>query len=196
MDPFDDLLDEPAINRSKCLSYFSSVCVSMSWFNIGLFLAARAGGKFQPKAKPRPRKGTSVSVPSTIINDSKEKAAVLPITDVDATQTIQPADTVDNKLNNTVCSSLATSAEEFLKGNEDLFSGFPNLADTTQSILVNPPSEAVVTREDVGSIDALPSELAVSDINGDWHLSFRQSETEVKIYVSLQLFCSLLLVEF
>ncbi|XP_062176701.1 uncharacterized protein LOC133881710 isoform X4 [Alnus glutinosa] len=155
MDPFDDLLDEPAINRT-----------------------ARAGGKFQPKAKPRPRKGTSVSVPSTIISDSKEKAAVLPITDVDATQTIQPADTVDNKLNNTVCSSLATSAEEFLKGNEDLFSGFPNLADTTQSILVNPPSEAVATREDVGSIDALPSELAVSDINGDWHLSFRQSETE------------------
>ncbi|XP_059453368.1 uncharacterized protein LOC132183915 isoform X2 [Corylus avellana] len=154
MDPFDDLLDEPAINR------------------------ARAGGKFQPKAKPRPRKGTSASVPSTIISDSKEKAVVLPITDVDATQTIQPADTVDNNLNNPVGPSLATSAEEFVKSNEDLFSGVPNVADTTQSILVNPPSQADATREDVGSIDALPSELAVSDINGNWHLSFRQSETE------------------
>lgn len=176
--------------------YFFSVCVSTSWFNIDFFLAARAGGKFQPKAKPRPRKGTSASAPSTIISDSKEKAAVLPITDVDATQTIHPADTVGNKLNNTVGSSLATSAEEFVKSNEDLFSGVPNLADTTQSIFANPPSQAVATREDVGSIDALPSELAVSDINGDWHLSFRQSETEVKIYVSLQLDCSLLLDEF
>ncbi|XP_059433730.1 uncharacterized protein LOC132166893 isoform X2 [Corylus avellana] len=154
MDLFDDLLDEPAINPT------------------------RAGGKFQPKAKPRPRKGTSASVPSTIIRDSKEKAVVLPITNVDATQTIQPADTVDNKLNNTVGSSLVTSAEEFVKSNEDLFSRVPNLADTTQSILVNPPSQAVATREDVGSIDALPSAIAVSDINDDWHLSFRQSETE------------------
>jgi hypothetical protein len=115
---------------------------------------------------------------------------------VDATQTIQPTDTVDNNLNNLVGSSLATSAEECVTSNEDLFSGVPNLVDTTQSILVNPPSQAVATREDVSSIDALPSELAVSDVNGDWHLSFRQSETEVKIYVSLQLYCSLLLVEF
>lgn len=109
-------------------------------------------------------------------------------------ESIQPAD-VDNKLNNEFGSSIANSAENFTKNKEGSFSGVPNLDDTTKLIVVNPSSQVVATSEDVVSIDALPKEVAVTDINGDWHFSFRQSETEVKIYFSFQLYLPLLLVE-
>ena len=97
-------------------------------------------------------------------------------------QSIQPAD-VDNKLNSAVGSSLTTSAEEFTKNNEDSFSGVPNLGDITKSILVNPLAQVVATSKDVGSIDALPTEVDVTGINGERHFGFRQSETEVQIYI-------------
>ena len=78
------------------------------------------------------------------------------------TQSLQTAD-VDNKLKNIVGSSLATSAEEFTKVDDDY---------STKTILVNPPSQVVETNEDVGSLDALPLDVvvAVSDINGDCNL--------------------------
>ncbi|XP_075674341.1 uncharacterized protein LOC142643554 isoform X1 [Castanea sativa] len=153
MDSFDDILGEPAANR------------------------AQAGAKFRPKAKPRPRKETPASVHPTISSNTKEDTAILPITDVGTLESIQPAD-VDDKLNNEFGSSIANSAENFTKNNEGSFSGVPNLDDTTKLILVNPSSQVVATSEGVVSIDALPKEVAVTDINGDWHFSFRQSETE------------------
>ncbi|KAL4615834.1 hypothetical protein ACB092_07G155500 [Castanea dentata] len=153
MDSFDDILGEPAANR------------------------AQAGAKFRPKAKPRPRKETPASVHATISSNTKEDTAILPITDVGTLESIQPAD-VDNKLNDEFVSSIANSAENFTKNNEGSFSGVPNLDDTTKLILVNPSSQVVATSEGVVSIDALPKEVAVTDINGDWHFSFRQSETE------------------
>ncbi|KAM4089137.1 hypothetical protein ACB094_07G126500 [Castanea mollissima] len=153
MDSFDDILGEPAANR------------------------AQAGAKFRPKAKPRPRKEIPASVHPTVSSNTKEDTAILPITDVGTLESIQPAD-VDNKLNNEFGSSIANSAENFTKNNEGSFSGVPNLDDTTKLILVNPSSQVVATSEGVVSIDALPKEVAVTDINGDWHFSFRQSETE------------------
>ena len=54
---------------------------------------------------------------------------------VGTTQSIQTAD-VDNKLKNIVGSSLATSAEEFTKVDDDY---------STKTILVNPPSQVVET---------------------------------------------------
>uniref|UniRef100_A0A2N9J4E0 Uncharacterized protein n=1 Tax=Fagus sylvatica TaxID=28930 RepID=A0A2N9J4E0_FAGSY len=154
MDLFDDILGEPAVKR------------------------ARAGSKFQPKAKPRPTKKSSASVHPTISSDTKEKTTILPVSDVGTMQSIQPAD-VDNKLNSAVGSSLTTSAEEFTKNNEDSFSGVPILGDTTKSILVNPSAQVVATSEDVGSIDALPTEVDLTGINGECYFDFRQSETEV-----------------
>ena len=97
-------------------------------------------------------------------------------------QSIQPA-YVDNKLNSAFGSLLVTSAEEFTKNNEDSFSGVPNLGDITKSILVNPLAQVVATSKDVGSIDALPTEVDVTGINGERHFGFRQSETEVQIYI-------------
>lgn len=130
----------------------------------------------------------------TISSNTKEDTAILPITDVGTLESIRPAD-VDNKLNNEFGSSIANSAENFTKNNEGSFSGVPNLDDTTKLIIVNPSSQVVATSEDVVSIDALPKGVAVTDINGDWHFSFRQSETEVKIYFSFKLYLPLLLVE-
>ncbi|RVW48235.1 hypothetical protein CK203_069617 [Vitis vinifera] len=158
LDPLDDVLPEPAA------------------------INARAGGKFQPKAKARPRKGTSASVPSTISNATKEKTIRPTTTGSDTTQSLRPIDVIQNGLNDTVGSSLDTSeiggSKDTLKDHEGLVGGV-SFTDNNRSLAsVSSLSQVFASGEDVGTTGAPPSETgaphpgAISDGNGDWHSSF------------------------
>lgn len=158
LDPLDDVLPEPAA------------------------INARAGGKFQPKAKARPRKGTSASVPSTISNATKEKTIRPTTTGSDTTQSLRPIDVIQNGLNDTVGSSLDTSeiggSKDTLKDHEGLVGGI-SFTDNNRSLAsVSSLSQVFASGEDVGTTGAPPSETgaphpgAISDGNGDWHSSF------------------------
>ncbi|KAL6346706.1 hypothetical protein AAG906_002822 [Vitis piasezkii] len=148
LDPLDDVLPEPAA------------------------INARAGGKFQPKAKARPRKGTSASVPSTISNSTKEKTIRPTTTGSDTTQSLRPIDVIQNGLNDTVGSSLDTSeigrSKDTLKDHEGLVGGV-SFTDNNRSLAsVSSLSQVFASGEDTGA----PHPGAISDGNGDWHSSF------------------------
>ncbi|KAK9286556.1 hypothetical protein L1049_014955 [Liquidambar formosana] len=158
LDPFTDILPEPAVTN------------------------ARAGGRFQPKAKPHPRKKAPVSEPSALSNATKEKTVTIAPTGSETTESIQPVDVADSRLTDLVGSSLSTSnllgTKDSLKHIEDLSSEVPTSDDPSSSELVNPLSQLLVTREDLGSTDALPSEVPISDSNADQHSSLRTSAGE------------------
>ncbi|GLT86195.1 hypothetical protein SLE2022_043510 [Rubroshorea leprosula] len=106
MDLSDDFFDEPPVNQ------------------------ARAGGKFQPRAKQKPRKGTSVSAAPTRPSDTKNEGVMQSLSNLDAVQPVQSIDVVDNGLINPKGSSvLATLAivghEESLTQNETPASDVP-----------------------------------------------------------------------
>ncbi|GLT42817.1 hypothetical protein SLA2020_167990 [Shorea laevis] len=106
MDLSDDFFDEPPVNQ------------------------ARAGGKFQPRAKQKPRKGTSVSAAPTRSSDTKKEGVTQSLSNSDVVQPVQSTDVVDNGLiNPKVSSVLATSTtvghEESLTQNERPASDVP-----------------------------------------------------------------------
>lgn len=68
---------------------------------------------------------------------------------------------------------------------------FPH--ESRSSFLVNPSSQLLV--EDLGSTDALHSEVAASDGNGDWVSSFGKSVGEVIFCISLSRYrCSIYMI--
>ncbi|XP_059625614.1 uncharacterized protein LOC132268770 isoform X2 [Cornus florida] len=131
LDPFDDILPDPATK------------------------IARAGGKFQPKAKPRPRNGSSVSVTST--------------------QLVQTVDVVENgstDLYSSLSTSEALRTKEPLGNCKDSLSGVHSSDDNKSSESVNPSLEYVVVRESVDPVDGLQSHSVMPETNGDWHSGF------------------------
>ncbi|KAF3435736.1 hypothetical protein FNV43_RR22828 [Rhamnella rubrinervis] len=166
MDSFDDLLFEPATTH------------------------ARVGGKFRPKAKLRPRKELSASVPTTVTSDATGKneivsSASLETADpavpvdvaadgleppvgscLDTVQSVQSVDLGKSRLADQGEPSLATSEtvgrREPPKTIEDPCSG-GLLSDSSRSLFLGNSSQSLPA-------DALDSEVAVLD--GDWHSSF------------------------
>ncbi|XP_052189713.1 uncharacterized protein LOC127799588 isoform X2 [Diospyros lotus] len=116
LDPLDDIFLERAANN------------------------ARAGGKFQPKTKPRPRKQSSAPVPSA--------------------RSFQVADVADNELAAVVGPSLVSPEE--LKNNEE------SAPVVHSSLLVSSSFEHVVIGERLGNNVSLHSDVLLPDNNGSW----------------------------
>lgn len=159
LDPFFDILPQPAS------------------------INARAGGKFQPKAKPRPRKVSSTSVPSSLPIAAKEKPVILASTGSETTESFELVDVVPNKLTAPFVSSLTTSdlleSKVPLKNNEDSSSEVPTSDDLRSAELTNPLSELVATKDGLGSANVLPLEVAMSHSNSERHSSLGKSSAEV-----------------
>ncbi|KAL6270053.1 hypothetical protein ACE6H2_026964 [Prunus campanulata] len=85
---------------------------------------ARPGGRFRPKAKPRPSKVASTAAASALPNDRTEKPATLSPTVSDTVPSVKSIDVGDVKVTDPVGSSLATSEIlgniEPAKNNENL----------------------------------------------------------------------------
>lgn len=159
LDPFFDILPQPAS------------------------INARAGGKFQPKAKPRPRKVSSASVPSSLPIATKEKPVILASTGSETTESFEPVDVVPNKLTAPFVSSLTTSdlleSKVPLKNNEDSSSEVPTSDDLRSAELADPLSELVATKDGLGSANVLPLEVAMSHSNSERLSSLGKSSAEV-----------------
>ncbi|XP_020533489.1 uncharacterized protein LOC105630131 isoform X4 [Jatropha curcas] len=136
LDPFEDILNQP-----------SSVH------------AARAGGKFQPKAKPRPKKGTSSSRSSTLPSNAKDVSSFS--TTLDTTKSVRSIDTVDDGLTSPVDSSLVSPA--LIETKEHLENDKGNLKFKP----VNSSGSLVTAREYIASPDVVPSEIVVSSSNNN-----------------------------
>ncbi|KAL5563052.1 hypothetical protein UlMin_032799 [Ulmus minor] len=138
MDVFDDIFESPAPRPQARL----------------------AGGKFQPKAKARPKKETSALVPLVLANDIKEKAVELSSHSLDTAQLAFPVDVADDRLENSTGSCLATKetygTEEALKKHKDSSLGVPD--DITEA-----------EKSFVGSIDGFQQEGVVVNDNADMH---------------------------
>ena len=104
-------------------------------------------------------------------------AAGAPPLEIDATH---PAAVSDG--NSDWHSSLGKKLTNF-KGSP---SGLRVPEESRSSFLVNPSSEIV---EDLGSTNALHSEVVASDGNGDWVSSFEKSVGEVIFCISLSWYC-------
>lgn len=156
------------------------------------------GGKFRPKAKLRPRKEFSASVPTTVTSDATGKDEMLSSTSLETAEPVVPVDVVGDRLEAPVGSfldtvesvqsvdvgksrladqgetSLATSEtvgrREPSKTIEDPCSG-GLMPDSSRSLLLGNTSQSL-------PMDALRSEVAVLD--GDWHSSFEKPVGEVK----------------
>ncbi|XP_059664922.1 uncharacterized protein LOC132311172 [Cornus florida] len=131
LDPFDDILPDHATKN------------------------ARAGVKFQPKAKPRPRSGSVVSVTSTQL-----------------VQTIDVADNGSTDLYSSLSTSEALRTKEPLENCKDCLLGVHSSDDNKNSEPVNPSLECVAVRESVGPIDGLQSHFVMAESKGDWHYGF------------------------
>ena len=123
-------------------------------------LAARAGGKFRPKAKPRSRKESSAPSPSI---------------------SVQAVDIAENKLSPLGGPSLASSetleAKNSLVNNGELVFGVHSSDD---SALVNPSLEHHVIGETLGCNVGLHSDV-ITDMNGDLHSTTGKSAGQVNI---------------
>ncbi|KAA8544721.1 hypothetical protein F0562_019575 [Nyssa sinensis] len=129
LDPFDDIFADHATKNS------------------------RAGCKFQPKGKgkARPRKESSVPVPST--------------------QSVQPS--VHLAGSSSVTSEIVGTENPLRNNDDSSFSGLHSSHDNRSSGLANPTLEHVATRESAAPIVGL-----VPDSDGDWHSSFGRSAGE------------------
>ncbi|XP_058003162.1 uncharacterized protein LOC110649928 isoform X2 [Hevea brasiliensis] len=144
LDPFDGIFSEPDFAH-----------------------AARAGGKFQPRAKPRARKVTSTSLPSVPPSIAKESSVSSFPTTLDTIKPAVSVDPVDDRLTNLVGSSLVSSSRS-LGSKEHLENHDNNL--TCQP--VNSSTETVERREDLASPDCLPSEVVVTNGNKNGDSNF------------------------
>ncbi|XP_048233877.1 uncharacterized protein LOC8285747 isoform X3 [Ricinus communis] len=147
-DPFDDVLPEPALAH------------------------ARAGGKFQPRAKPRPKKVASASISSILPTNAKEKYVPSLPTALDRKQSAQSVDNVDDILTIPASSSPASST---LPGREE------HLEKTDENLKCEPLkdlTELVRRSKDLPSADALPLKVVVSDRKtGDSCLSIKKTDS-------------------
>ncbi|XP_031252235.1 uncharacterized protein LOC116110139 isoform X2 [Pistacia vera] len=112
-------------------------------------------GRFQPRAKLRPRKETTPSIASSIPSNTKEKTVTESSPSLNTTQPVQPADNGDSRLTKPSISEV----REPLKTNDDSLSRYPILDDNLKSQVVNPSSEAVARIDDIGSGDVLPMKV-------------------------------------
>ncbi|KAJ0077619.1 hypothetical protein Patl1_36484 [Pistacia atlantica] len=112
-------------------------------------------GRFQPRAKLRPRKETTPSIASSIPSNTKEKTVTESSPSLNTTQPVQPADNGDSRLTKPSISEV----REPLKTNDDSLSRYPILDDNLKSQVVNPSSEAVARRDDIDSGDVLPMKV-------------------------------------
>ncbi|KAJ0010440.1 hypothetical protein Pint_34749 [Pistacia integerrima] len=112
-------------------------------------------GRFQPRAKLRPGKETTPSIASSIPSNKKEKTVTESSPSLNTAQPVQPADNGDSRLTKPSISEV----REPLKTNDDSLSQYPILDDNLKSQVVNPSSEAVARRDDIGSGDVLPMKV-------------------------------------
>lgn len=150
-------------------------CCSLSFtfgtrsvFLTSVLLAARAGGKFRPKAKQRPTKVASVLVPSILPSNAKEKAVASSPTFLDTAKSVQPVDVVDDRLTSPV------GTKESLKSNDA-----KKVCESVEG------SMNFVTQLDAKRAD-LASDVAVSDGSSDRHSSLLVRK--VNIYILLRWF--------
>ncbi|KAL6970523.1 hypothetical protein U1Q18_030221 [Sarracenia purpurea var. burkii] len=142
-DPLDEILSERAPSN---VVYEGIFLLNEAEFLINS-LAAKTGVRFQPKAKPRPRKESSAPILST--------------------KSVEAVDVAENELTPLVGSSLASSeTKKSLKNHEDSVSGVHSANDPA---LVNSPLENVVIRETSGRSSCLHPEVVIHDVSGDWH---------------------------
>ncbi|XP_011010994.1 PREDICTED: uncharacterized protein LOC105115711 isoform X2 [Populus euphratica] len=175
LDSFDDILPKPALTN------------------------ARLGGKFQPKAKPRPKKVEFVPIPSIPPSEAKEKAVAASQTSLDTKISVQPFGIMDEKLTcqiSLLSPSSPTGTKEHLKSNDGKTklveeSGSP-LA-TSDMVGVKEPQKykeglssceigsleaaklSPARRNDAGSVGAMDSEAAISGCNDDQESSVVKS---------------------
>ncbi|KAL7228127.1 hypothetical protein ACSBR2_006946 [Camellia fascicularis] len=131
---------------------------------------ARAGGKFQPKAKASSRKEPSAPIPST--------------------QSVQVVDIAENELTALVGPSLVSSetvnTKKPLENSEDSVSG---IHSSDKSVSVNPSLEHFVIEETLGHNVGLHSDITIPDINGDWNSTTGKSAGEsADIFFELESF--------
>ncbi|KAF9673368.1 hypothetical protein SADUNF_Sadunf10G0016700 [Salix dunnii] len=130
LDPFDDILPKPTLTN------------------------ARSAGKFQPKAKPRPKKVEFVPVPSIPPSKAKEKAVAASQTSLDTTISVHPVGIMDEKLTGQIASfspSAPTGTKEPLKSND----GETKLVEDSGSPLAT--SDMVGVKEPQKYKEGLPS---------------------------------------
>ncbi|CAK7329662.1 unnamed protein product [Dovyalis caffra] len=137
LDPFDDILPKPALTN------------------------ARAGGKFQPKAKLRPKKTSSLPIPSIPPSNAKEKAVTASQTSLDTANSVQPVDIMDEKLrgqNGLLSPSAPIGTKEPLENNDE----------KTKLVAEsgNPLAQLVAGSGDSELRDPLCSSLAASGVVG------------------------------
>ena len=138
--------------------------------------AARAGGKFQPKAKSCPRKETSTSLPSAPSNATEEKPITLTSTGFDPTQYDQPV--AENNLTNV--DGLSASTSEIMGTGEPSKNNEGPFPDKRSLESVKAKSK-LMTEEAAGSKDALHSGVATCESNSDWQSSIGILSSEVEI---------------
>nr|XP_024933092.2 uncharacterized protein LOC107426769 isoform X2 [Ziziphus jujuba var. spinosa]XP_024933094.2 uncharacterized protein LOC107426769 isoform X2 [Ziziphus jujuba var. spinosa]XP_048337106.1 uncharacterized protein LOC107426769 isoform X2 [Ziziphus jujuba var. spinosa]XP_048337107.1 uncharacterized protein LOC107426769 isoform X2 [Ziziphus jujuba var. spinosa]XP_048337108.1 uncharacterized protein LOC107426769 isoform X2 [Ziziphus jujuba var. spinosa]XP_048337109.1 uncharacterized protein LOC107 len=157
MDPFEDLFSEPSAT------------------------VARVGQKFKPKAKPRPRKETSASVPLVVTSDTKGKVEILCATSSETTKSTLPVGVVDDGLEIPHGSCLAITAAngttEALENCEDfLSSGLKDITETK-----NDSTDVVAPNWHLGFVDGSHQEVAASNIGVNEHSGFRKPESEADL---------------
>ncbi|KAK6916600.1 Transcription factor TFIIIB component B'', Myb domain [Dillenia turbinata] len=120
-------------------------------------VTACAGGKFQPKAKPQPRKTSNVSAFSIVSNATTEESFgfASPSKGSQPTQLVEPS--------------------ELLKNNEDMISGAISSSDNMHSGALKPTSQDVGTGENTGSASVLG--IADVEVNGseNWNSGIEKS---------------------
>jgi transcription factor TFIIIB component B'' len=176
-----------------------------------ILLVARLGGKFQPKAKPRPKKVEFVPIPFPP-SKAKEKAVAASQTSLDTNISVQPFGIMDEKLTCQIGSlspSSPTGTKESLKSND----GKTKLVEESGSPLAT--SDMVGVKEplkykeglssweigsleaanlsparinDAGSVGAMDSEAAISGCNDDQECSFVKSAGVVRTHPLLSCF--------
>ncbi|XAR62522.1 hypothetical protein NMG60_11017308 [Bertholletia excelsa] len=129
---------------------------------------ARAGSKFQPKAKPRPR-----------------KEALAPLV---SRQPVQTVDIADNGLttveNPSLDSSHTLQGQKPLKSNEIDITGVHSSNDST---LVDPTLDSVVIEECLAHNVDLHPNVVIASPSGDWHSTTGKSAGEsVDIFFGLE----------
>jgi hypothetical protein len=139
--------------------------------------AARAGGKFQPKAKSCPRKETSTSLPSAPSNATEEKPITLTSTGFDTTQYDQPVVAEKNLTN---VDGLSASTSEIMGTGEPSKNNEGPFPDKRSLESVKAKSK-LMTEEAAGSKDALHSGVATCESNSDWQSSIGILSSEVEI---------------
>lgn len=137
---------------------------------------ARAGGRFQPKVKHRPKKQIVASAPSVVPSDTKERTGGLFSPTLDAGQSVLLTAVVDDRLN------IQNGAEESLKKHEDSVSGVPECVTTIEK----PSSEVGGSKEDCGSVDAFLQKHGLETTSGvpeggDGHSGSQAPESEVDL---------------